>query len=417
MKENNIASNKNIKGKILPGVSFITTVYNEEKDITEFLESLMGQTYLPGEIIIVDGGSVDLTFNKILDFFDINIAKDDDEKIKAEESYSSRSDVKPVKSGNIQQDLEPVEGDCAQPGAKSVKSSSVQSNVRDVKTVIKGADCGPGNTGNINIRIIKKDRANISQGRNEAIKNSSGGIICVSDAGCILDSNWLFEITRFYNDDLYNVVGGLNLPCCKSFLQKCLAACIMPSKEEIKDERFMPSSRNISFKKKVWAEAGGYPESMDYGEDMKFNFNIKNNGYNIKFNPDAIVYWKMRENPVQISRQFFRYAKGDAIGRMYPHRHLIRFIAFLLIIAIISCAFYISKWVLLALVPLFIIYTFKPYRRLACLFRSKSNGKCCFYGKEKILSILFIPLLLLQIDISKMCGYINGLIQNIRSVN
>src|SRR5665647_3599553 len=69
----------------------------------------------------------------------------------------------------------------------------------------------------------------------------------------------------------------------------------------------------------------GYPENMDYGEDMKFNFNLKEKGYKILFNPNAIVFWRMRENLSQVFKQFFRYAKGDARGKMYLHRHLIRF--------------------------------------------------------------------------------------------
>ena len=201
------------------------------------------------------------------------------------------------------------------------------------------------------------------------------------------------------------------MPCCRNLLQKCLAVCIMPLEKEIKGEKYMPSSRNVSFRKKVWAEAGGYPENMDYGEDMKFNFNIKGAGYSIRFNPYAVVYWKMRENPAQISRQFFRYARGDADGRMYTYRHLARFAAFLILIAILLLAFFLSKPVLFALVPLFVIYFFKSYKRLLRVF--KSGGKCSFTGKEKLLSILIIPLLLLQIDLSKMCGYIYGLVRSI----
>lgn len=47
-------------------ISFITTVYNEEKTIDVFLDSLLEQTQLPDEIIIVDGGSRDNTINKIV---------------------------------------------------------------------------------------------------------------------------------------------------------------------------------------------------------------------------------------------------------------------------------------------------------------------------------------------------------------
>ena len=49
-------------------VSFITTVYNEEKTIKKYLDSLYKQTQLPGEIIIVDGGSSDATVNVLSSF-------------------------------------------------------------------------------------------------------------------------------------------------------------------------------------------------------------------------------------------------------------------------------------------------------------------------------------------------------------
>jgi glycosyltransferase involved in cell wall biosynthesis len=375
MIENNTKKSiksRSIRGRVLPDASFVTTVYNEECDIAEFLESLMEQTYLPGEIIIVDGGSKDRTLEKILDFFNIKTSPDG-------------------------------KGTLSEPKRNEAEF--------DVKTVI-GDGKKDGRT--INVRIIKKSGANISRGRNEAIANSSGRIICVSDAGCILDKNWMFEITRLYSGGTYNVVGGFNMPHCRKFLQKCLAVCIMPLVEEIRADRYMPSSRNISFKKKVWVDTGGYPEEMDYGEDMKLNFNIKKKGYGIRFNPGAVVYWKMRENLSQISRQFFRYAKGDAAGRMYAHRHLIRFASFLTLIAVLVVAFCLNRWALFVLVPLFMLYVYKPYRRLAREFIRKNGGSCRLNGKEKILAIPAIPFLLLQIDISKMCGYTCGLVRNIR---
>jgi glycosyltransferase involved in cell wall biosynthesis len=46
-------------------ISFITTVFNEEKTIDRFFESLLGQTKAPDEIVIVDGGSTDDTLKVI----------------------------------------------------------------------------------------------------------------------------------------------------------------------------------------------------------------------------------------------------------------------------------------------------------------------------------------------------------------
>jgi glycosyltransferase involved in cell wall biosynthesis len=49
-------------------VSFIATVFNEEKSISTFLESIFNQSLRPDEIIIVDAGSTDKTLFQISDF-------------------------------------------------------------------------------------------------------------------------------------------------------------------------------------------------------------------------------------------------------------------------------------------------------------------------------------------------------------
>ena len=48
-----------------PKVSVVVTVFNEEKTIDFLLKSLKNQTYLPAEVVIVDGGSDDATFKKL----------------------------------------------------------------------------------------------------------------------------------------------------------------------------------------------------------------------------------------------------------------------------------------------------------------------------------------------------------------
>ncbi len=351
--------------KVLGGVSFITTVFNEQDSICGFLESLLCQDVLPSEIVVVDGGSTDRTFEAAAGFFKEK-AKDMDLTIES------------ILSGNI----------------KHVSKT------------------GPGKkTSAIKVKLIKKAGANIPAGRNTAIENSSGEVICVSDAGCLLDENWVEQISGYHREDPADIIGGMNYPLCKNFLQKCLAACIMPAAGEVDPENYMPSSRNLSFKRKAWAEAGGYPEYMDHGEDMKFNFKLRDKGNIIRFNPGAIVHWEMREGFVQIFKQFFRYAKGDAVGRMYPFRHLIRFASILIFSAIIFAALYFNLWILAVLIPLFAIYVFKSYRRLAGSRREAES--CRFHGFGRISSIIFIPLLLIYIDLAKICGYIFGLSKRI----
>src|SRR5580692_4977988 len=49
----------------MPAVSVAVTVLNERDDIDALVESLMGQTLAPTEVIIVDGGSTDGTWDRL----------------------------------------------------------------------------------------------------------------------------------------------------------------------------------------------------------------------------------------------------------------------------------------------------------------------------------------------------------------
>jgi len=356
---------------ILDNVSFILTLLNEEADISGFLDTLFRQSALPEEIVIVDGGSTDNTLNILINYFQKKV-RDLDLKF----------------SGNILIDA------------------------------LEGIIDPDKNSSSISVKIFQINGAKISEGRNFAIKNTTCEIICVSDSGCLLDEDWLLNITKpLRSGGEFYVAGGYNYGLAKNFLQSCLAASIMPKKEEIKKLKYMPSSRNLSFKKSAWLEAGGYPEVLDYGEDMKFNFNLRSKGYEIYYNPQALVYWKMRESMLKIFKQFFRYAKGDALGKMYLYRHLIRFFSLIILTAIIVLSAVFSPWFLLTLIILLTAYSFKPYRRINYIWDNPEISPYIVLKKynnvkknlSKIAAIFFMPFLLTYIDLAKLSGYIYGL--------
>ena len=360
---------------VLGQVSFITTVYNEEDSIIEFLQSLRYQTVLPGEMIIVDGGSTDRTFDLARDFLK-NWAASEDSKIKIDLE--------------INEDIE--NGPSSQPGNPAAGREKRQDILR--------------------VRLLRESGAGIARGRNTAISRAKGKYICVSDAGCRIDPDWLKEITAITEkkgDRKSPVIGGMNYADCESFLQRCQALCMMPGLDETDVENFMPSSRNICFKKEDWKKVGGYPEDLDYGEDMKYNFNLKEAGCRLLFNPEAIVHWKMREDLDQIFRQFFRYAKGDALGRMYPVRHLIRFLTGLGFLAVMLAAVFFSPYILFSFILLFAAYSFRPYRRMFAGWRG--NERCRPSLAARAGALFLIPFLLIYIDTAKVLGYIYGLIK------
>ena len=376
---------ENKSRQVLDKITFISTIFNEEKSIINFMKSLLEQNCLPGEIIIVDGGSSDNTLKVIDDFFSekagINFT--------VIENSREHSDYMQVKNEEIIKDI-----------FLSVKEKSGHKEKNRVNKESKLRLC-----------LFSSPGSKIAEGRNIAISHASNEIICCSDGGCSLDKDWLYEISKFYFNDKkqFDVAGGYSHPVALTFLEKLLEMCIMPGVKEIDPERFMPSSRNISFLKSAWQEVGGYPQHLDYGEDMKFNFSLVCKGFKIAFNPEAVVYWRMRENLVSIFKQFFRYSKGDAIGRMYTYRHLIRFLSFFIFIALIILSIFVSPWVSILFIPLIIFYIYKPLLRLKDTWlHMKSPLKRIML---KISSILLAPFMLIFIDIAKAFGYVYGKIK------
>ncbi len=157
--------------------------------------------------------------------------------------------------------------------------------------------------------LIKK--GNRAVGRNEGIKYASGEIVAVSDAGCMLDRNWVKNITHPFTKDEIDVVSGFYLPVTHSVFEKCLATYTCVMSDKIDSDGFLPSSRSIAFRKSAWKRVAGYPEYLDTCEDLVFARMLKRSGSSFFFERKAIVHWPQRTNIFQAARQFFSYAKGD----------------------------------------------------------------------------------------------------------
>ena len=56
-----------------PLVSLIMTLYNHEKYLTKSIRTILDQTYTKIELIIIDDGSTDNSFNLIKQFDDVRI--------------------------------------------------------------------------------------------------------------------------------------------------------------------------------------------------------------------------------------------------------------------------------------------------------------------------------------------------------
>lgn len=235
-------------------ISLISTVYNEEANISAFLQSYKKQTRTADEYIIVDGGSTDTTVSII-------------------ENFSKENP-------------------------------------------------------NLNIKLIidetcskKFSKGPIAKGRNIAIKNAQYDYIAATDAGCILDNNWFEELVKpFEEDDSIDIISGWYEGLNDNDFQKAYDLLYMPKLSQINKEKFMPSSRNIAFKKKCWEGIGGYPEETYTAEDTVYDIRLRKAGFKFFFNEKAIVKWELPKNLEEAKKKLYTYAYGDGQYGLYNLR-------------------------------------------------------------------------------------------------
>lgn len=351
--------------------SVIATVLNEGPAIERLLESLAGQTRAPDEVVIADGGSSDDTPDRLAAWAE---------------------------------------------------------------------------SGRLPLRVISVPGANISAGRNAAILETSGDLIAITDAGVRLDCGWLsalvepFEqraaprpqpqappspfrtplnpVATGWQDERRDrtpageppeprfvpVVSGWFEADPATPFETALGATTLPHLREIKPDRFLPSSRSVAVRRVAWEAAGGYPEWLDFCEDLVFDLRLRELYGAFAFAPQAVAHFRPRRTLAAFARQYYRYARGDGKADLWRRRHAVRYLTYLVAgPLLLALTLLHSPWWALGLLAGAVIYTATPYRRLIPMLRS-----CDVWGASQ--ALLLVPIIRVTGDVAKMLGYPSGLV-------
>lgn len=266
--------------------SLILTVYNEEKTIERFLESILKQSVLPSEVVIVDGGSSDQT-------------------------------------------------------ALKVKSEKLRFKKKNIDLIFK-------------VKV-----GNRSVGRNEAIRLARSDIILITDAGCELDKNWVREISRPFGkvesfdyaqsrfdrdqDGGVDVVAGYYKGKAETAFEKALIPYVLVMPDRVDPQTFLPATRSMAIRKKVWQEAGRFDEKYSHNEDYVFANHLKDIGARIVFQKSAVVYWYPRSTMSAAYHMFWRFAYGDLEAGILRRKVIFIFVRYIVaIVGLLYCFIAIS---------------------------------------------------------------------------
>ena len=259
-------------------------------------------------------------------------------------------------------------------------------------------------TSRLPLRILVKPGANISQGRNAAIAAASGEIIASTDAGVRLAERWLEHLLEPFQDPQVQVVSGFFVPDPQTTFEVAMGATVLPEVRDIRPETFLPSSRSVAFRKAAWEAAGGYPEWLDFCEDLIFDFRLRELYGPFPFVPQAVVHFRPRGNLRAFWRQYWQYARGDGKADLWLRRHLVRYGTYLVAGPLfLALAFLHHPAWGLFLAAGAAAYLQTPYRRLLPYLAGRPLG-------ERLQAIAWVPVIRLVGDLAKMCGYPVGLL-------
>jgi glycosyltransferase involved in cell wall biosynthesis len=260
--------------------------------------------------------------------------------------------------------------------------------------------------GRVPLRVLVEPGANISRGRNIAIAAATGDVIASVDAGVRLEPAWLERLIDGFVGAEHRegraAVAGFFVADGQTTFEIAMGATVLPTVAEIKPDTFLPSSRSVAFTRPAWEAAGGYPEWIDYCEDLIFDFRLTEVTGRFGWVPDAVVHFRPRGSFRSFFKQYYRYARGDGKADLWRKRHAIRYATYLIAFpALLALSIWHHTMWLLVLIAGVAAYCRTPYRRLArCLPAMRP--------RERLHAIALVPLIRAVGDVAKMLGYPAG---------
>ncbi len=253
---------------------------------------------------------------------------------------------------------------------------------------------------NLNIKIFIK-KGNRSVGRNEAIKKSKFDIILITDSGCELHKDWVKNMCSTFSSNV-DVVAGYYMGKHTNIFQKSLIpyALVMPDK--VNPNNFLPATRSMALRKKVWSSIGGFNVKYSHNEDYVFANKIKEKGFNIEFNRKAIVYWQPRSNIKSAFRMFYRFAYGDIESGIFREKVfwlIFRYLIGLYLLSLVPImkSLSLNIFIVGGVVGYLFWIVFKNYRYV-----------------KNIKGFIFLPLIQLTADLAVLLGTFKAFLVNVK---
>ena len=175
---------------------------------------------------------------------------------------------------------------------------------------------------NYTVKMVVEEKRGAYGARNTGIGIAQGEIIAFTDSDCVVDKDWLRNLSRNYTDEIVGGVGGHLLPykpggnIVEQFLSfGPLRIFHSPETVVIKKgaKRFLSGalgSANMSYRKNILEEVKGFcADFAVFCGAYDLCWRVQRAGYEVIYEPKAMVYHKLRGSVSRLVKQFFLFGK------------------------------------------------------------------------------------------------------------
>lgn len=235
-------------------------------------------------------------------------------------------------------------------------------------------------------RLIEAGNATPGRGRNVGINTAGQEWVALTDAGIRLAPNWLAALVETVRQNpSLDVVYGNYEPVTDSFFTRCAALVYVPPKRQLSGGLMRgPSIASSLMRRSVWEAVGGFPD-LRAAEDLMFMRRVEQQGFNIGYAPDAVVWWQLRPDPGSTFRKFVLYSRHNVLAgqQRYWHYGLVRY--YLLSLPFVIAGLWHSYWWLA--IPL-LIFLARVAKNI--FIRRESRGWLWLLDPVQFVTVAFI---------------------------
>lgn len=157
------------------------------------------------------------------------------------------------------------------------------------------------------IRLLEESRRGAGAARNRGIRDAAGAVIAFIDADATADPDWLGALVGASGDSAVGAAGGRILsrrPCNRIEL---FGEVIHDQQAAVRSDPPYLATGSWASRRDVLACVGLFDESLLRGQDADLAWRIHQAGYQLVYQPEAVVYHRNERTVLGLCREGFTH--------------------------------------------------------------------------------------------------------------